>query len=238
MHSRGSRPVDIMPRGLVRDHKPYAEIWDALWAAPRDPSLGPPSPAAGDMYVERDGAGVVGVLITFVAFQEVQTSFQTCDSAFDLPLDIRPTNDPTHMFDKKHSAAELASAAHSMSSTEKDLSKVAHVEVGEGAAELAAAGHVATDAHGEWRWLAWRRAQRLMSGNPLFQFDAEAERRLVRKIDWCIVPTVSILYLFCFIDVSCGRLWHPRSAHPPARQHRQRSSRWLRERPQAPRLSI
>ncbi|KAI1362265.1 MFS transporter [Xylaria arbuscula] len=35
---------------------------------------------------------------------------------------------------------------------------------------------------------------------PLFQFDAEAERRLRNKLDRMIVPTVSILYLFCFID--------------------------------------
>ncbi|KAL1411792.1 hypothetical protein Q8F55_002759 [Vanrija albida] len=87
------------------------------------------------------------------------------------------------MLDSKQSAAELAST-HSMSSTEKDLSKVQHLEVVDGAADAAAHGHYATDAH----------------GNPLVQFDKEAERRLVRKIDWCIVPTVSILYLFCFID--------------------------------------
>ncbi|ESK82163.1 mfs transporter [Moniliophthora roreri MCA 2997] len=32
------------------------------------------------------------------------------------------------------------------------------------------------------------------------QFDAKAEARLRRKIDLYIIPTVSILYLFCFID--------------------------------------
>lgn len=31
-------------------------------------------------------------------------------------------------------------------------------------------------------------------------FDAIAEAKLRRKIDFMIVPTVSILYLFCFID--------------------------------------
>ncbi|KAL5342722.1 major facilitator superfamily domain-containing protein [Aspergillus crustosus] len=31
-------------------------------------------------------------------------------------------------------------------------------------------------------------------------FDKEAEARLRRKIDWYIVPTVAIIYLFCFID--------------------------------------
>ena len=33
-----------------------------------------------------------------------------------------------------------------------------------------------------------------------FVFDAKAESRLCRKIDLFIVPTVSLLYLFCFID--------------------------------------
>ncbi|KAL6235276.1 hypothetical protein BDW75DRAFT_230457 [Aspergillus navahoensis] len=32
------------------------------------------------------------------------------------------------------------------------------------------------------------------------EFDREAEARLRRKIDWYIVPTVSLMYLFCFID--------------------------------------
>ncbi|TGJ85018.1 hypothetical protein E0Z10_g3732 [Xylaria hypoxylon] len=50
-----------------------------------------------------------------------------------------------------------------------------------GAAER---GFVATDRHGE----------------SLVQFDREAERKLRNKLDYMIVPTVSILYLFCFID--------------------------------------
>jgi MFS family permease len=37
-------------------------------------------------------------------------------------------------------------------------------------------------------------------GEPLIQFDPLAEKRLVRKFDLYIVPTVSLLYLFCFID--------------------------------------
>jgi hypothetical protein len=37
-------------------------------------------------------------------------------------------------------------------------------------------------------------------GHALVQFDAQAEARLRRKIDFFIVPTVSLLYLFCFID--------------------------------------
>ncbi|OJJ55533.1 hypothetical protein ASPSYDRAFT_48743 [Aspergillus sydowii CBS 593.65] len=35
---------------------------------------------------------------------------------------------------------------------------------------------------------------------PAFHFDPKAEGRLRRKIDWYIVPTVSLMYLFCFID--------------------------------------
>jgi hypothetical protein len=37
-------------------------------------------------------------------------------------------------------------------------------------------------------------------GNALVEFDAVAERRLRLKIDFMIIPTVSLLYLFCFID--------------------------------------
>ncbi|WPH02756.1 Hypothetical protein R9X50_00562400 [Acrodontium crateriforme] len=45
-------------------------------------------------------------------------------------------------------------------------------------------GHVATDRY----------------GNALIDFDPAAERKLRLKIDFMIVPTVSLLYLFCFID--------------------------------------
>jgi len=37
-------------------------------------------------------------------------------------------------------------------------------------------------------------------GRPLLQFDPEAESRLRLKIDFYVVPTVALLYLFCFID--------------------------------------
>lgn len=37
-------------------------------------------------------------------------------------------------------------------------------------------------------------------GHSLVQFDPAAEARLRWKIDLYIVPTVSLLYLFCFID--------------------------------------
>ncbi|KAL2147517.1 hypothetical protein VTI28DRAFT_8772 [Corynascus sepedonium] len=38
------------------------------------------------------------------------------------------------------------------------------------------------------------------NGQPIVHFDPKAEARLRRKIDLFIVPTVSLLYLFCFID--------------------------------------
>ncbi|WOO85294.1 putative transporter [Vanrija pseudolonga] len=40
------------------------------------------------------------------------------------------------------------------------------------------------------------------SNGQVIEFDAAMERKLVRKIDLFVVPTVALLYLFCFIDVS------------------------------------
>lgn len=37
-------------------------------------------------------------------------------------------------------------------------------------------------------------------GHVLVEFDRAAERKLRLKIDLYIVPTVALLYLFCFID--------------------------------------
>lgn len=37
-------------------------------------------------------------------------------------------------------------------------------------------------------------------GNSLVQFDPAAVRKLRLKIDLCTIPTVALLYLFCFID--------------------------------------
>ncbi|KAI2636675.1 MFS general substrate transporter [Xylaria nigripes] len=37
-------------------------------------------------------------------------------------------------------------------------------------------------------------------GESLIKFDPEAERKLRLKLDYMVVPSVSILYLFCFID--------------------------------------
>ncbi|KAI1776975.1 putative MFS transporter [Hypoxylon cercidicola] len=47
-------------------------------------------------------------------------------------------------------------------------------------------GFAATDSHGA----------------PIIEFDRLAERKLRNKIDYMVVPTVSLLYLFCFIDRS------------------------------------
>jgi len=44
-------------------------------------------------------------------------------------------------------------------------------------------------------------------GHALVRIDPVAERKLRLKIDLMIVPTVAILYLFCFLDRSnIGRL--------------------------------
>ncbi|KAK3316491.1 major facilitator superfamily domain-containing protein [Apodospora peruviana] len=60
-----------------------------------------------------------------------------------------------------------------------------HNETNEESTHFAAErGHVATDKYGQ----------------PLVHFDPKAEARLRLKIDLYIVPTVSLLYLFCFID--------------------------------------
>ncbi|EAQ84828.1 hypothetical protein CHGG_08842 [Chaetomium globosum CBS 148.51] len=45
-----------------------------------------------------------------------------------------------------------------------------------------------------------RLTNRPRNGQPIPQFDPKAEARLRRKLDLYIVPTVSLLYLFCFID--------------------------------------
>ena len=37
-------------------------------------------------------------------------------------------------------------------------------------------------------------------GNALVTFDQALERKLRLKIDLFVIPTVSVLYLFCFID--------------------------------------
>ncbi|KAK5048561.1 hypothetical protein LTR84_005652 [Exophiala bonariae] len=86
---------------------------------------------------------------------------------------------------KDHNVEERgvdAAARHSLNE-EAAMEKGAamHSEDFHGAAER---GHVATDKY----------------GHSLITFDPKAEARLRLKIDLYIVPTVALLYLFCFID--------------------------------------
>ncbi|THW19393.1 putative MFS transporter [Aureobasidium pullulans] len=73
--------------------------------------------------------------------------------------------------------------------TSHDLDKEGHAAMHKELAEetvheAAARGTAATDQY----------------GNSLIQFDAKAEAKLRTKIDFMIIPTVMLLYLFCFID--------------------------------------
>lgn len=52
------------------------------------------------------------------------------------------------------------------------------------ARDAAERGHLATD----------------QFGHSLVEFDKKAESRLRLKIDFYVVPTVALMYLFCFID--------------------------------------
>jgi hypothetical protein len=64
------------------------------------------------------------------------------------------------------------------------------------ARDAAERGHLATD----------------QFGHSLVEFDKKAESRLRLKIDFYIVPTVALMYLFCFIDrANIGK----RSHHQP-----------------------
>ncbi|GIK07638.1 hypothetical protein Aspvir_003304 [Aspergillus viridinutans] len=67
---------------------------------------------------------------------------------------------------------------------EKGMSEYKTTLAHETAHEAASRGHVATDQY----------------GRALVEFDPAAESRLRLKIDLYIVPTISIIYLFCFID--------------------------------------
>lgn len=62
-------------------------------------------------------------------------------------------------------------------------------------------GHAATD---QWVKSATVLSLTLLTltryGHALVTFDKKAESRLRLKIDLMIVPTVALLYLFCFID--------------------------------------
>lgn len=62
--------------------------------------------------------------------------------------------------------------------------EAAHDEIGGTTHYAAGRGQLATDKY----------------GHSTVQIDPKAESRLRLKIDFYIVPTVSLLYLFCFID--------------------------------------
>ncbi len=36
--------------------------------------------------------------------------------------------------------------------------------------------------------------------SPVFQYDAEIERTVVRKLDWNLLPLLGVLYLFSYLD--------------------------------------
>lgn len=40
----------------------------------------------------------------------------------------------------------------------------------------------------------------LRYGHALVEFDPQLEKKLRRKMDLYLIPTVALLYLFCFID--------------------------------------
>ncbi|KAG9513662.1 putative MFS transporter, partial [Aureobasidium melanogenum] len=68
---------------------------------------------------------------------------------------------------------------------EKETHAAMHKELAEETVhEAAERGHQATDQY----------------GNSLIEFDPKAEAKLRTKIDFMIIPTVMLLYLFCFID--------------------------------------
>ncbi|KAL4804137.1 major facilitator superfamily domain-containing protein [Aspergillus unguis] len=59
-----------------------------------------------------------------------------------------------------------------------------NLKLGDDPTQFAGRGQAATDQY----------------GRALFEFDEKAESRLRWKMDLCLIPTVSLLYLFCFID--------------------------------------
>lgn len=68
-------------------------------------------------------------------------------------------------------------------------------------------------------------------GNSLLTFDKQAEARLRLKIDLYIIPTVAILYLFCFIDRANIGEFERSALLSCADRYRQCASRRVRERP-------
>lgn len=68
--------------------------------------------------------------------------------------------------------------------------------------DAAARGHLATDRYveGSKLMLSCSTLTSLRHGRSLVHIDPVAERKLRWKIDLYVVPTVALLYLFCFID--------------------------------------
>jgi len=82
---------------------------------------------------------------------------------------------------------------------EKVVSQHKENMIGEVAHEAAERGYLATDEYGQ----------------PLVEFDKAAESRLRLKIDLYIVPTVAVMYLFCFIDrANVGACTGAHALHP------------------------
>jgi len=147
---------------------------------------------------------------------------------------------PDHEHAHNPSAIEHGEGKLYPTSSGSAAEKPFNAHIDDGVDEVAKRGHVATDQYGEYggrhlsalpRRKARADIRRLPSfsphpGRPLLHFDPVAEGKLRRKIDLCIVPTVALLYLFCFIDVSdetISRLPYRSgltSGSPPASQHR------------------
>ncbi|KIW12579.1 hypothetical protein PV08_09857 [Exophiala spinifera] len=88
------------------------------------------------------------------------------------------------MASKDHNVEESRVASALRQPPQDQLDEKATGIHNEIAHEAAERGHVATDKY----------------GNALVEFDPKAESKLCYKIDLYIVPTVALLYLFCFID--------------------------------------
>ncbi|KAL2432200.1 putative transporter [Exophiala dermatitidis] len=88
------------------------------------------------------------------------------------------------MIPKDHNVEERQVGSDVRQSLQDPVDEKAVALHTEDAHEAAERGHVATDKY----------------GHPIVTFDPKAEARLRWKIDLYIVPTVSLLYLFCFID--------------------------------------
>ena len=66
---------------------------------------------------------------------------------------------------------------------------------------VAERGHAATDKYGKTRFSRdFSNANEIRYGRSLFTYDRAAESKLRLKIDLYTIPTVSLIYLFCFID--------------------------------------